>query len=131
VATTTVYESPDGVLRFLVVQDDDGDVSLGFDGCAWHTHGDVLAATVAGQTVASFWASRSPESGAESVTKHTEQFVHDLLAGNLIIAIEMVSGKVRDTWITDDPAIDARRCLPDETIEFRRWDGTVIPIRGA
>jgi hypothetical protein len=130
VATTKVYESPDGLLRFLVVQDDGGDVSLGFDEYAWHTHGDVLAATVAGQTVACFWASCSPESGAGHVTEHTEQSVHDLLAGNPIIAIEKVSGNVRDIWITDDPATDARRCLPDETIEFRRWDGTVIPIRG-
>jgi hypothetical protein len=39
VATTKIYESPDGLLRFLVVQDDDGDVSLGFDEYAWHTHG--------------------------------------------------------------------------------------------
>ena len=43
-ASTRAYDSPDGSLRFLVGTEDDGDVSLGFDGFAWHTHADILAA---------------------------------------------------------------------------------------
>ena len=40
---TREYISPDGRLRFVVVTGDDGDVALGFDGFAWHTHADMLA----------------------------------------------------------------------------------------
>jgi hypothetical protein len=42
-ATTKTYDSPDGLLRFLIIEDDDGDVLLRFDKYAWHTHGEVLA----------------------------------------------------------------------------------------
>jgi hypothetical protein len=34
--------SPDGALR-LVVSRDDSDVTIGFAGFPWHTHGDLLA----------------------------------------------------------------------------------------
>jgi len=38
------HESPDGVLKFVVGREDDGDVYLGFQGVGWHTHADILAA---------------------------------------------------------------------------------------
>jgi hypothetical protein len=100
--------SPDGALRFLV-RSPDGDITMGFDGYSWHTHGDVLAAL----------SSASPEDAAN-------RFVVDLISNALIIAVAKVSGTVRDIWITDDPADDLRHCLPEETIEFRLWDGTKI-----
>ena len=121
------YTSPDGTLRFLV-QSADGDVTMGFEGFAWHTHGDVLAAVSAGQTVASFWSSRTPESAAESIARHVEHFVADLLAGKLIIAVSKILGSIQDVWITDNPASDLRHCPPEEAIEFRRWDGTSVPV---
>jgi hypothetical protein len=37
--------SPDGALRFLV-RSPDGDITLGFAGYPWHTHGDVLATSL-------------------------------------------------------------------------------------
>jgi hypothetical protein len=37
------HRSPDGLLRFIVTRDEQGDISLGFDGFVWHTHADVLA----------------------------------------------------------------------------------------
>ena len=100
--------SPDGALRFLV-RSPDGDITMGFDGFGWHTHGDLLAAM----------PSESPEKAAE-------HFVAMLTAGELIIAISKVSGTTRDIWITADPAADLRYCPAAETLEFRLWDGTKI-----
>ncbi len=37
------YLSPDGCLRLVVIRET-GDITLGFEGFPWHTHGDVLAA---------------------------------------------------------------------------------------
>jgi hypothetical protein len=102
------YVSPDGALRFLV-RSPDGDITLGFDGSPAHTHGDVLAAL----------SSESPEDAAK-------RYVSDLISNKLIIAVSKVSGIVRDIWITDDPADDLRYCQPEESIEFRLWDGTKI-----
>ena len=102
------HVSADGALRFLV-RSPDGDITMGFDGFAWHTHGDVLAAR----------SSVSPEEAAK-------RFVGDLVSNKLTIAMAKVSGTVRDIWITDDLANDLRHCLPEETVEFRLWDGTRI-----
>jgi hypothetical protein len=105
-ATTHEYVSPDGSLRFLVVTADDGDVALGFQGFAWHTHADLLAA-----------AACIPE--AEAVG----QFVEDLLGNRSVIAVSRVRGEVRDVWITDDPDSEFLDLLEGETIELRYWDG--------
>jgi hypothetical protein len=102
------HVSPDGALRFLV-RSADGDITIGFDGYPWHTHGDVLAAL----------SSVRPEDAAK-------RFVADLISNKLIIAVATVTGTVRDVWITDDLTNDLRRCPPEETIEFRLWDGTKI-----
>ena len=98
--------SPDARLRFIVVEHDDGDVSLGFDGFAWHTHGDILAAL-----------SKTSESEA------VEQFVRDLLENRALIAISRIAGEIRNVWITDDPASEFDDLLPDESVELRYWDG--------
>jgi hypothetical protein len=105
------YVSPDGALRFLV-RATDGDLTMGFDGCPSHTHGDILA--ISGAT-------------GETPEEATERHVNDLISSKLIIAVATVQGKIRDIWITDDPSSHLRYCPPDETIVFRRWDGTVLP----
>jgi hypothetical protein len=102
------HVSPDGALRFLV-RSPDGDITMGFDGYPWHTHADVLAAL----------SSVSPEDAAK-------RFVADLISNKLTFAVATVSGTVRDIWITDDLTNDLRRCPPEETIEFRLWDGAKI-----
>jgi hypothetical protein len=38
------HVTPDGALTLVVARDDDGDITVGFDGFPWHTHGDLLAA---------------------------------------------------------------------------------------
>jgi hypothetical protein len=105
------YVSPDGTLCFLV-RAPEGDLTMGFDGCPSHTHGDILA--VLGET-------------GETPEEATKRYVHDLISSKLIIAVATVQGKIRDIWITDDPLDNLRYCPPDETIVFRLWDGTVLP----
>src|SRR5207237_1670050 len=96
--------SPDGLLRFIVIEDDGGDVSLGF---AWHTHADILAAL-----------SKTSESEAD------DEFVRDLLENRAIIAVSRVKGEIRNVWVTDDPASEFHDLLPDESVELRYWDGS-------
>jgi hypothetical protein len=100
------HQSPDGLLRFMVSRDLDGDIALGFDGFPWHTHADILA-------------SLSGLSGNAPV----RQFVDDLLNGRAIIAIARAGNTIRDVWVTDEPSPDKYK-PENETIEFRYWDGT-------
>lgn len=104
------YISPDGLLRFIV-KEDDGDVTLGFAGHFWHTHADVLAAT-------------SGAAEQEAVAR----FVGDLLADRSVIAVTRVGGEVRDVRITDAPVSELRDKTEEEEIELRYWSGR--PWRG-
>jgi hypothetical protein len=106
------YLSPDGLLRFQVVTGGDGDVHLGFDGYAWHTHADILAA-VAGL----------PEADA------VERFVRDLVENRAVIALSRTGGLLTDVWVTDEPASENRYLSPGESVELRYWDGR--PWEGA
>src|SRR5206468_1014471 len=100
------YLSPDGQLRFRVAPGEEGDVSLGFVGFPWHTHGDILAVTT-GQPVAAA----------------VRRFVTDLVGGQSVIVVWSVGGEVRDVWVSDDPARDAGYAQPGESVELRHWDG--------
>jgi hypothetical protein len=100
------HVNSDGRLRFLVVTDNDGDVSLGFDGFPWHTHADILAATT-GLT----------ESEA------VRRFVDDLVSGRSVIVLWSVGEELRDVWVSDDPIRDAAYPLPGESVMLRYWDG--------
>jgi len=84
------HRSPDGALT-LVVSHEDDDITIGFDGFQWHTHGDVLAATyqLAGAT------DLTPE-GA------TQRFVEDIVSNHAIIAVVKSGKRIRDVWVTDD-----------------------------
>src|SRR4029077_3259428 len=89
-STIRQHVSPDGSLRLLVVTEDDGDVALGFDGFAWHTHADILAAE-----------------GGIPQKEAVEEFVQAVLSNRAILAVSRVEGKVRDVWVTDDPASES------------------------
>ena len=108
------YVSPDGQLRFLVICPD-GDWTLGFDGFPWHTHGSILAEL----------------SGQDEITA-IERFVADLTGNNTVIVLRRRSGVLTDVWTTNDPADELssykRYGWPDETIEFRLWDGTTVRV---
>jgi len=106
------HRSPDGRFTLLVTCEND-DIAIGFAGCEWHTHGDLLAASyplgdVSGLT-------------AESATR---RFVEDVTSNRAIIAVIEAQGSIRDVWITNDIERELRHKQPDEEIEFRYWDGT-------
>jgi hypothetical protein len=110
-AAVEEHASPDGLLRFLVVTGDDGDVELGFDGFPCHTHADILADLTG-----------LPE--AEAV----RQYVDDLVGGKSVIVLWSVDGELRDVWVSDDPVQDAgyahsAHAAPGESVVLRYWDG--------
>src|SRR5580704_12646876 len=102
------YISPDGLLRFIV-RSPDGDVTMGFDGYPWHTHGDLLPGNV-----------------STSIESWTKSFVDALLNNRAIIAVLRERNVIKDIWITDDLARDARYPIEGESIEFQLWDGTRV-----
>jgi len=108
------YVSPDGQLRCLVTCPG-GDWTIGFDGFPWHIHGSILAEL----------------SGQDEIAA-TERFVADLTGNISVIVLRRRSAVVTDVWITDDPADELsgykRYGSPDETIEFRLWDGTGVKV---
>ena len=110
------YVSPDGTLRFVVSRDEHGDITLGFDGCAWHVHGDLLVSGYAHDDVVGL----TPASASR-------RFVQEVIGGRAIIVVQRVDGAVRDIWVTGDPSRELRCRQPGESLEFRRWDGTAIP----
>lgn len=105
------HESPDRQLT-LVIDVTDGDWTIGFDGFAWHTHGDILQA---------WGCDGSPESA-------TRQFVDEILASRLEICVYRSEGKVTDVSIPgqyDDRPLQvvfAKYAPPNETMEVRYWD---------
>ena len=101
--------SPDRLMRLIVVRDDAGDVSIGFDGFGWHTHGDLLAA-LAGV----------PEKEA------IRQFVDQIVGDHQIIVVSRVNGEVRDIWPTDNAKQELTYKRQEESLEFRRWSGCIV-----
>ena len=100
------HDSPDGLLKFIVGREEDGDITLGFQGMGWHTHADILAS-----------------SSGLSEDAALRQFVDRLLNGQAIVAVMRMDGQICDVWITDDSARDAKYRESNETLEFRFWDG--------
>lgn len=105
------HDSPDGALRLLVIREDDGNISIGFSGCSWHTHGDVLAAE-----------SGKPEAVA------IRKFVDRILADHVLITVSRLQGEVHDIWPTDDPLKELKFEQVAEALEFRRWSGAKVKI---
>ena len=104
------HTSPDGLLT-LLVDEEDGDWTVGFEGSDWHTHGDLLTA----------YGERSPELAIDA-------FVRDLVEGRWVIALLRRDNIIFDIWVTDDPVSER-----EEGIEFRYWDGrpfTVTEVPG-
>ena len=109
------HVSPDGALKLVVARDDDGDITLGFDGYPWHTHGDLLAASYPLADISGL----TPESA-------TARFVQDVTGNRAVIAVQRVGADVRDVWVSADPAQDLRYRESDESLQFRYWDGTDV-----
>ena len=110
--TRESHTSADGTLTLVVIRQD-GDITVGFDGLSWHTHGDVLVGDY--QLRGDF--DLSPEAA-------TRRFVADVLDNRAILAVSRADGVLKDVWVTDSPADDAGHASPSEEIEFRYWNGT-------
>lgn len=105
------HVSPDGRLRFLVVDGSDSERTLGFAWFQWHTHPSILA-----------FETGLPE--ADAVRK----FIDDLIGGVSVIVLWSVNGELRDVWVSEDPQKDAgyaksKYAEPGESVELRYWDG--------
>lgn len=108
------HVSPDGLLRLFALRNA-GDITIGFDGFGWHTHGDVLAGgyTLAGRD------GLAPEEA-------TRIFVADVMENRAVIALLRVAGSIRDVWVTDDVAKELKYQQEGEQLTFRFWDGTAV-----
>jgi hypothetical protein len=102
------HQSPDALLKFIVVRADDGDIDLGFEGFAWHTHANLLVPFF-GNT--------------ENIAIRT--FVDSVLSNRAIIAVVRVDGKLQDVSVTDI-ARPGEAKSDRETVEFRYWDGSPV-----
>jgi hypothetical protein len=105
------HVSPDGFLRLMVTRDDDGDVSIGFDNFAWHTHGDTQEAL----------------SGPQK-SDAIRQLIDHIVGDGQIIVVSRVNGVVHDVWPTDDPPNEFKYKRPEESLEFRRWSGVQVEV---
>jgi hypothetical protein len=91
----------------LVVTSDDGDLTIGFEGFAWHTHGDIESAI-----------RQVPEQIA------VQQFLAELVTNRAVIAVSRTGGEIRDVWVTADVAKELKYRGENELLEFRFWDGS-------
>ncbi|MGB7210707.1 MAG: hypothetical protein WBD27_18770 [Pyrinomonadaceae bacterium] len=102
--------STDGLLSLCVIKSEDADITIGFVGYPWHTHGDIL--------------------GGTSETAAIRSFVDSIINDETIIAFSLINGKVTDVFPTENPTddLDSMRKYgaPDESMEFRYWSGKAI-----
>ena len=110
------HQSPDGSFRLLVIRDSD-DITVGFDGYPWHTHGDVIA----GELTLAGGPSTTPEDAVR-------RFVEDLIEGRIPLTVVRAGGEIRDVWASYLPESDDPGRPDDEELELRRWDGARWPV---
>lgn len=72
------HTSPDGLLQLIDEHDEHDDWIVGFDGFAWHTHGDILD-----------WS-------AYAGTPRERAFADDVVALRWVIMISRVDGVIDD-----------------------------------
>ena len=110
------YISPDKQLRLLVTSPA-GDVTIGVADCPAHTHGSILAELfLCNEAVA------------------VERFISGIVESRAVIAIWRIGDRIRDVWLPEHEGHTLRTVVtdlhkhgePDETVEFRLWDGTKI-----
>ncbi len=113
------HRSPDGQLRLLAISPE-GDLTIGFDGFEWHTHGSILA-----------------ELSGLDEEEAAERFIADIVDGRRVIELTRVDGKLTDAVVHEDSRSNEqvmadsleglrRYGKANETIEFRFWDGRLI-----
>ena len=105
---TEHYSTPDATLTLLVQRDDD-DITLGFNGYTWHTHADIIA-ELRQQT--------DPEHALKS-------YLDDLFHDRLPIILVKKAGVLTEPYVPDFPEepIETKYYEPDESYELRYWSG--------
>jgi len=101
--TTARYTTPDGKFHLMVEPNDD---LIGFEGFAWHTHGDLVT-----------------EYRVEPPVESVPQFLEAVFADRLVIAVSRVGDRVVDVLITDDPELELKYVPEGEAVELRYWSG--------
>ncbi|MGI8436873.1 MAG: hypothetical protein ACR2NX_08205 [Chthoniobacterales bacterium] len=106
---TERYATPDAGLTLLVQRDDD-DITIGFEGFPWHTHADIIA---------DLRRQKDPESALQV-------YLDDLFHDRLPIVLVKKAGVLTEPFIPDFPSepIDTSHSQPEETYEVRFWSGT-------
>lgn len=97
------YVSPDNTLRLVVDRDEAGELTIGFHGYQWHTHGVVLA-----------------EISGLPLAQAVDAFVEAILDGTELIAISSIDGIPVDAWVSDDCRYLRKHLDPGESMSFRR-----------
>ena len=103
------HVSPDGTLRLVIDRGESGDLTIGFRGYGWHTHGDILA-----------------ELRELPTDQAVDEFVAEVLNGIALIATSSMNGDPVDVWICDDSHYTRKHLDPAESISFRRWNGVTV-----
>jgi len=106
------HTSPDGLLTLIVSFADD-DWTVGFEGCDWHTHGEILAGA----------DSDFPDAQRDAV----RAFVDDIVESRRVISIVRWNNGWSNVYISHAPHKDrARNTRSDVSIELRYWNGARI-----
>jgi hypothetical protein len=95
--------SPDGNLTLGVFADDDWYV--GFEGQAWHTHGDLLV----------------PKYG-DDPRSASLAFFDSVLQDQEVICVSKRGGR-EEVWITEDAEKESRYLEVGEVLDLRLWSG--------
>ena len=106
--TKETHISPDGALKLMVVEADDGTIAVGFDGGVWHSHPDLIAD----------WLSVAEQDAVQAL-------VDAILRDQLPILLKASSGDMSDAWISDN-LLESLRVYGDDEWSFRLWSGTTI-----
>ncbi len=96
--------SPDGALVLELFEEND--YCLGFQGQAWHTHGDMLV----------------PEYG-ETPKEAASAFFESVIADEQPICVSKRQGRKTEVWVTDAPEKEQKYLELGELLVVRFWSG--------
>jgi hypothetical protein len=105
---TERHSTPDGSLTLLVVREE-GDITIGFEGYPWHTHGDIIASL----------------REEKDVERAVQCYLTDLTTDRLPIVVMKKNGVMAQPYVADfpDEPVSTKYFTPEETFELRFWSG--------
>jgi len=102
------FTCPDGVLKLMVAEGEDGEKAVGFEGSDWHTHADLIH----------YWLSFPKE-------KAIEQFLKAVMEDKLPIITSIDGGESQNPWISDNLE-QSIKVYGEENCQFRLWRQSTI-----